>query len=163
MKLNKLSLILTSAVLSSCLCAAEIDLKGKNLYIENREEPVYQICVEAVNSEEKITVNNITDREVCVNFNPDLKFATVNIMPEKSDRNVDFNIKIKEIVTSNIPGLKGQFISSSYLGDKEDKGNIMKLSYKDLDADTVITSPDFSDISSKTSINAYMIDKYINM
>lgn len=164
MRLNKLSLVLTSAMLSSCLYAAEIDLKGKNLYIENSREPVYQICLETESPEEKITVNNMTDREVCVNSNPDLKFTVVNIAPEQSNKTVKFKVKVKETAYNNIPSLNisGYSIVSTYIGDSSNKDYTMVLDYQDLDVDTVITAYDCRYVSSKTSVNEYIIDKYLN-
>ena len=153
-------------VFLSCACiystyATEINMAGKNMYIENQS--YYQVCFENTKPEEKISVNNVVDREVCVNLNNELKFTVVNIMPEKMGENLVFSIKIKEKVKSNLPGLTGVLVSNFYLGDEADRGNVMKLDYQDLDTDTVITSPDFGEASSKVSINNYMIDKYMNI
>ena len=164
MRLNKLSLVLTSAMFSSCLYAAEIDLKGKNLYIENPREPIYQICLEAESPDEKITVNNITDREVCVNSNPDLKFTVVNITPEYPNKTVEFNVKVREKVHINLPkfNINKEKVTSTYICDSSNRDYTMSLNYQDLNVDTVITTYDCRYVSSKTSLNEYIIDKYLN-
>ncbi len=161
--LTKIIYVFLSYAWISSLYATEINMTGKNIYVQNKNQNYYQICFENTDREKKININDVVDSEVCVNVNPKLEFTVVNVMPEKNNENFDFNIKIKEKIKNNISGLSKIIISSFYLGDIEDNGDVMQLNYDDLCTDTVITSPDFRDASSKIFINNYMMDKYVNI